>query len=331
MEGWVTRPHGAGRRAAADAARPRRLGRHLVPLDRRPRLRPDDRPRRQRGLPAALPDAAARPAHARAVRRPGLARRRALDRPHGGRHVPALQAHGRALRPHDRAPHRALPLDLAARVRVLRRLRREPLPRARRRARSCSPSAGASSGPRSSARSACSRARSAWRSCRRSSGWPGASARAAGGASLPIALLPAAEVLFTVYLWWETGDLARADARPGARLGPQPGTAAGRDLERLHRAGARPPRAALPRPHLLRDRLDGHAGRALEAPRRGADPVPHLRRRLRADAVRGRQPRLGRAHRHARLPALLGARDPGAAARASTRRSRSSRRRSWPG
>ena len=63
MEGWVTRPHGDGRRAAADAARPRLLGRHLVPLDRRPRLRPDDRPRRQRGVPAALPAAPARTAH----------------------------------------------------------------------------------------------------------------------------------------------------------------------------------------------------------------------------------------------------------------------------
>ena len=125
-------PARRGRRPAADAARPRRVGRHLVPLDRRPRLRPDDRPRRQRGLPAALPDAPARPAHDRAVRRPRVARRRDLDAAHGGRDVPALQAHGRALRPHDRAAHGALPLDLAARVRVLGRLRREPLPRARR-------------------------------------------------------------------------------------------------------------------------------------------------------------------------------------------------------
>jgi hypothetical protein len=48
-------PPRLGRRLAADAARPRLMGRHLVPLDRRPRLRPDDRPRRQCRLPAALP------------------------------------------------------------------------------------------------------------------------------------------------------------------------------------------------------------------------------------------------------------------------------------
>ncbi len=120
-----------GHRAAADAARPGRVGRHLVPLDRRPRLRPVDRARRQRRLPAALPAAAPRAAGDRPVRRPGVARRSALDRADGGRHVPALQAHGRALRPHDRAAHGALHVDLAARVRVLGGLRREPLPRAR--------------------------------------------------------------------------------------------------------------------------------------------------------------------------------------------------------
>ena len=110
---------------------PGRLGRHLVPLDRRPRLRPDDRPRRQRRLPPALPAAPARAARAAAVRRPGLARGGALDRAHGGRHVPALQAHRRALRAHDRAADGALPVDLAARVRLLGGLRREPLPGAR--------------------------------------------------------------------------------------------------------------------------------------------------------------------------------------------------------
>ena len=53
------------------------------------------------------------------------------------------------------------------------------------------------------------------------------------------------------------GRSARADARAGARLGAQPRPAAARDLERLHRPRARPPRAALPRPHRLRARLDG--------------------------------------------------------------------------
>ena len=52
----------------------------------------------------------------------------------------------------------------------------------------------------------------------------------------PIALLPAAQGALHALPGWETGDSARADARPGARLGPQPGAAAGRDLERLHRA-----------------------------------------------------------------------------------------------
>ena len=166
----VDEPHATriGGLLARALRRARAVGRRVVSLDRRPRLRPGDRARQLRGLLPALPARLAAPLDPSGP--DGALGQPALDCPLRRGALRPLPDHARALRRGDGAAHRPLPLDLPIRLRVLAALCGEPLPRCSRWARSRSRGTGGRGPERESAPWRCSRGPSASRSCRR---WPG--------------------------------------------------------------------------------------------------------------------------------------------------------------